>query len=260
MNILQTQWEIFVISTSYSHFAYNVTTSLGIPKDHVYCTDFNIKKLKKGFQNIGDDVEMLLNVIFQKYLDNEKDLNTIIKDLNNFFWSGKESDYIKAMNLVTVRGGRRKEIAVEDVSRRTDTPISDMVALGDSITDINMLQRVNDEGGIAVSFNGNKFSLKRANVAVTTINSLGVLPIFNHNNDVGEFLANWESQYETFANNPRDIPDGLISSETQELFIKYNFVPELVDLKNLSELKHSEIVTKQEEMRKLVRGWAGNLG
>jgi energy-converting hydrogenase A subunit R len=226
----------------------------------VYCTDFNIKKLKKGFQNIGDDVEMLLNVIFQKYLDNEKDLNTIIKDLNNFFWSGKESDYIKAMNLVTVRGGRRKEIAVEDVSRRTDTPISDMVALGDSITDINMLQRLNDEGGIAVSFNGNRFILKRANVAVTTINSLGVLPIFNHNNDVGEFLANWESQYETFANNPRDIPDGLISSETQELFIKYNFVPELVDLKNLSELKLSEIVTKQEEMRKLVRGWAGNLG
>lgn len=260
MNILRKNWEIFVISTSYSQFAYNVSNSLGIPKDHVYCTDFNIKNLKKRFQNVGDDVETLLNTIFQKYLDNDKDLNSIIEDLNDFFWRGKESDYVKAMNLVKVRGGKRKENAVEDISRRTDTPISDMIALGDSITDINMLQRLNDEGGIAVSFNGNKFSLKRANVAVTTLNSLGVLPIFNHTNDVGEFLFNWESQFETFHNNPKNIADGLISSETKELFIKYNFVPGLVNLKDRTELKYSEIVTKQEEMRKIVRGWAGSLG
>ena len=260
MKILQKHWEIFVISTSYSHFAHNVTASLGIPKDHVYCTDFNIKKLNKRFQNIEDDVEALLNVIFQKYLEHDKDLNSIIKDLNNFFWSGRESDYIKAMDLVKVRGGKRKENAVEDISRRKKTPISKFIALGDSITDINMLQRLNDEGGIAVSFNGNRYSLKRANVAVTTINSLGALPIFNHKNDIGDFLSNWESQFEIFQNNPRNITDGLISNETKELFIRYNFVPELVDLTNRSELKYTETVTKQEDMRKKVRGYAGNLG
>ena len=260
MKILQKHWEIFVISTSYSHFAYNVTASLRIPKDHVYCTDFNIKNLNKGLLNIGDDVESLLNVIFQQYLDNDKDLNSIIEDLDNFFWRGKESDYVKAMNLVKVRGGKRKESAVEDISSRTNTPIADMIALGDSITDINMLQRLTDEGGIAVSFNGNRFSLKRANVAVTTINSLGVLPIFNHKNDIGDFLSNWESQFGIFQNNPRNITDGLISNETKELFIRYNFVPELVDLKNRTESKISEVVSKQEEMRKNVRGFAGELG
>ena len=260
MNILQKHWEIFVISTSYSHFAYNVSNALDISKDHVYCTDFNIKNSKKEFHNIGDDVEILLKTIFQKYLDNDKDLTSIIEQLDDFFWRGKESDYIKAMNLVKVRGGKRKESAVEDISQRTNTPISDMIALGDSITDINMLQRLTDEGGIAVSFNGNRFSLKRANVAVTTINSLGVLPIFTHKNEIGEFLSNWESEFETFHNNPKDITDGLISDETKELFVKYNFVPELVDLKNRTESTISEIVSKQEEMRKIVRGWAGNLG
>ncbi|MFX1376992.1 MAG: HAD hydrolase family protein [Promethearchaeota archaeon] len=257
---LHKHWEIYIISTSYSHFAYEVTSSLGIPRDHVYCTNFNIEELKIGLQNIEDDLETLINIIFQKYLNNDKDLNSIIEDLNNFFWKGKESDYIKAMNLIKVRGGKRKEIAVEDISQRTDTLISEMIAIGDSITDINMLQRVNDEGGIAISFNGNRFSLKRANIAVTTINNLGVLPIFNNKNDFRKFLLNWESQFEKFCNDPKKITDGLISNETKELFIKYNFVPELIDLKNKNDIEYSKIVLKQEEMRKRIRGWAGKLG
>ena len=69
INILRKDWEIFVISTSYSHFAHNVTASLGIPKDNVYCTELNIKNLKKGLNNIEEDVELLMNVIFQKYLN-----------------------------------------------------------------------------------------------------------------------------------------------------------------------------------------------
>ncbi|GAH52143.1 unnamed protein product, partial [marine sediment metagenome] len=97
--------------------------------------------------------------IFQNYIDNDKNLDLIIEDLNNFFWKNNDSDYIKAMNLVEVRGGKRKEIAVDRISNITQVPISEMVALGDSITDINMLQRLKDEGGIAVSFNGNRFTV-----------------------------------------------------------------------------------------------------
>lgn len=260
MKILHKNWDIFVISTSYSHFAYTVTASLGIPKDHVYCTDFNIKKVKRELKNIEDEVGILLNTIFQKYLTNSKHLNSVIEDLNDFFWKEKETDYTRAMNLVKVRGGKRKEYAVEEISRRTDTSISQMVALGDSITDINMLQRLSEEGGIAISFNGNRFSLKRANIAVTTINSLGVLPIFNFRSELEEFLFTWESKFENFRNNPEKITEGLISSATKELFIKHNFVPELVDLKGKTETEYSEIIIKQEKMRKEVRGWAGSLG
>ena len=260
MNILHKDWEIYVISTSYSHFALNVTASLGISKDHVYCTDLNIKKLKKELHNIEEDVETLLNEIFQKYFDNFINLNCFFVDLNNFFWSGKDSDYVKIMNQVKVRGGKRKEYAVEDISRRTGIAISEMIALGDSITDINMLQRLSAEGGIAISFNGNKFSLKQANIAVTTLNSLGVLPIFNLKNEIDDFLNDWESKVESFQNNPKNIPNGLISREIKDLFIQHNFVPKLANLKNKTEIQYSEIISKQEEMRKKVRGWAGNLG
>ena len=38
MKILHKDWDIFIISTSYSQFAYNVAEELNIPIDHVYST------------------------------------------------------------------------------------------------------------------------------------------------------------------------------------------------------------------------------
>ncbi len=257
---LHNDWNIFVISTSYTQFAHNVTSALNISKDHVYCTNLNIQQLKKGLTNIDDTVNVLVKELFQKYLDNKKKLDSVIEDLNNFFWKGVESEYVKVMNQVEVRGGKRKELAIEDISKRTGVPISNMIALGDSITDINMLQRLKEEKGISVSFNGNKYTAERANIAITTPNNLGVLPVFESKDNIEEFLDRWESDFETFKTNPKRIPDGLISKKTKRIFVSYNFVPEIVNLSNKSKKDINTIISRQEEMRKFVRGWAGTLG
>ncbi|TFG02077.1 MAG: hypothetical protein EU542_05745 [Promethearchaeota archaeon] len=260
MKVLHEEWDVYVISTSYTQFAHNVTAALNIPKDRVYCTDLKIKELKKGVSNIENSVHSLVREIFQKYLDNEKQLEAVIEDLNSFFWRGEESDYIKVMNEVQVRGGKRKELAVEDISKRTGVDIGDMIALGDSITDINMLERLNQEDGVAVSFNGNKFSAKNANVAVTSPNNLGVLPVFEQKNNIDQFLEDWEVEYFNFKGNPKKIENGLISKRAKRYFIEFNFVPEIVNLKNKTKEQKDDIISRQEKMRKIVRGWAGSLG
>jgi len=260
MSRLHQDWDVYVISTSYTQFAHTVTSTLKIPQDHVYCTDLHINELKQGVSNIESSVDILVREIFQKYIDNGKDLNSIIDDLNNFFWKGESTDYIKVMNYVKVRGGKRKELAVEDISKRTDTHVSEMIALGDSITDINMLQRLKDEGGIAVSFNGNRFTAERATVAVTTPNNLGVLPIFQAKNQIENFLEEWEANFENFKDNPIKISNGLISKECKKIFIDNNFIPEILNLTNKNSDQISDIISRQEKMRKTVRGWAGNLG
>ncbi|MHA1688141.1 MAG: HAD hydrolase family protein [Promethearchaeota archaeon] len=260
MAILHENWEVYVISTSYTQFAYNVARELNIPEDHVYCTELNIEELRKGLVNIDEEVNILVKEIFQKYLDNNKNLSSVLEDLNTFFWSGRESDYLKIMNVVKVRGGKRKELAVEEISEKMGTPISNMIALGDSITDINMLQRLNDEGGIAVSFNGNRFSVKHANIAITTPNSLGVLPIFEFKDKVFEFLKIWEGHQEKFKHDPKKIPKGMISEFSQKKFIEHEFVPIIHDLSNKNEDELETIIEQQVIMRKKVRGWVGSLG
>jgi len=260
MKILKKKWDVYIISTSYTHFAHTVAKNLNIPQDHVYCTELNLKKANESFLNIKSDVDFLVKNIFQQFLTNNKKLSTVLENLNEFFWGKRESDYIKAMNQVQVRGGVRKELAVEIISKKTRVPISEIVALGDSITDINMLQRLKDEGGVSVSFNGNRFTVGRANVAITTVNNLGTLPIFEYKDSIESFLELWEKNYDHFCSSPRNIPDELISREIKNLFVKYQFVPEIEDLKNKSNRELDLIITKQEKMRKMVRGWAGNLG
>ena len=260
MKILHKEWDIYVISTSYTQFAHTVTGALSIPKDHVYCTDLHIEKLKKELKDIDNTVDILVREIFQKYLNNNKELDSVIEDLNTFFWKGEESDYVKIMNHVQVRGGKRKELAVEDISKRTGVNISNMIALGDSITDINMLQRLKDENGLSISFNGNRYTAERANIAVTTPNNLGVLPVFESINNIEEFLKTWEAEYPNFQNNPKNIMNELISKQCKEHFINYNFVPEIVNLKNFVRYISFSTISRQEKMRKMVRGWAGKLG
>ncbi|TFG15367.1 MAG: hypothetical protein EU535_01715 [Promethearchaeota archaeon] len=260
MTILHKSWDVYVISTSYTQFAHSVTAELGIPQDHVYCTDLHVKELKTNVSNIEDSINILVKNIFQKYLDNNKDLSSVIEDLDLFFWKGKETDYIKVMNQVQVRGGKRKELAVEDISKRTGVPISEMIALGDSITDINMLQRLKNEEGLAISFNGNRFTIERSNIAITTPNNLGVLPVFENKRNIDQFLEKWENNAEKFENDPKKISENIISKNIKNLFVKHNFLPEIVNLKNKSKEQLSEIISKQEKMRKLVRGWAGELG
>jgi energy-converting hydrogenase A subunit R len=210
--------------------------------------------------DIEDAINILIKKIFKKYIANSKDLTTVIEDLNDFFWIDSKSYYMKVMNQVIVRGGKRKELAVEEISKKTKIPISEMIALGDSITDINMLQRLSDEGGIAVSFNGNKFSVNYANVALTTRNGLGALPIFQELKNKNNFLEDWELNFVKFQDDPQIIPNNLISPQCKDFFVKYNFVPEIINLRNKSSEEIKEIILRQEEMKKFMRGWVGDLG
>ncbi len=260
MELLRNEWDIYIISTSYCHFAQSVAKALKIPLENVFCTELNIKKSNDTFYNIQKEVKILLEDIFSKFTANRGNLDLVVDDLNDFFWKNEDSDYLKVMDQIKVRGGKRKELAVETISDQTHIPISEFVALGDSITDINMLQRLKDEGGIAISFNGNRFTVNRANVAITTLNNLGTLPIFKFKDNVESFLESWESQYRHFENNPLKIPEGLIPEEIKKLFIQYQFVPEIENLKNKTREELDLIITKQKMMRKKVRGWSGNLG
>ena len=260
INILKKEWDIYVISTSYTQFAHTITGNLSIPKDHVYCTDLHIEELKSNAINIKESVNILVKDIFQKYLNKNRDLFDVLDDLNDFFWKDKETDYVRVMNQVKVRGGQRKEKAIEDISKRTDIPISNMIAIGDSITDINMLQRLKDEGGIAISFNGNNFTISHSTIAITTPNNLGLLPIFQNKDNISEFLDDWESEYANFIDSPEKIQNGLIAKDCKELFMKHGFVPKIVNLTNKKVEILDEIIEEQKKMRKFVRGWAGNLG
>ncbi len=58
-------------------------------------------------------------------------------------------------------GGIHKASVVDKISAATSTPFSRMVAVGDSITDIGMMEKVVKGGGLGIAFNANNDLLKR---------------------------------------------------------------------------------------------------
>ncbi|NVM53704.1 MAG: HAD hydrolase family protein [Candidatus Helarchaeota archaeon] len=258
INRLKEDWDISIISTSYTQHAHNVAQELGIPLDHVYCTSLDVT-LRNEIKNIEEHLQVLIDTIFKKYLEKNSQLEVVIDDLNQFFWK-KASDYVNVMNKIFVRGGHRKEAALVEISEKLSVPISEMIATGDSITDKDMLRRLNEEGGIAISFNGNQYSIPHANIAVTSPNLMGVMAIFQNRENVWDFISDWETEYPTFAENPNKIPEKFIEKSLKDYFIQNKFVPRINNLKTSSTTEKEKIIGFQKEMRKKVRGWFGALG
>jgi len=260
MDHLRKDWDIYIISTSYTQHAYNIANLLDIPIDKVYCTTLNVEKLKGELTDFDEKVKILIDQIFKKYMKKDEILSEVLDDLNKFFWKDPSSSYVKVMNQVSVRGGKRKENAVVEISERTSTPVKDIVVTGDSITDKNMLARVTQDKGVAISFNGNFHSLPHATIACTSPNSMGILPLFQNRDNIWDFLANWQKSYPDFKDDAKKIPKGLVNDEIRDVYIKENFVPRFDDLRNLKDKGLKEVITLQVRMRKKLRGWMGNLG
>ncbi len=250
-------WRVYVISTSYAQHAYNIASLIGLPLENVYCTDFPVEDLKRTLGDITPAVKILIDDIFPKYFS--KGLIGVLDELNEFFFKTC-SKYTETMMKVTVRGGRRKEKAMLEIACKHDYPLNKLIAVGDSITDINMLKRVKDEGGVAVSFNGNQYSVPNANIAVTSPNQMGSYLLFENHERIWEWLDEWVEKYPLFRDSPERIPGSLISASTKKYFIQHNFVPRIDDLRDADSNLIEEVVKAQREMRRRVRGWVGVLG
>lgn len=254
----QSKWPIYVISTSYEQHAFNVTDALRIPRKNVSCTSFPINSLKKQSKDLKKPLAILMNDILEKF---KKDgFDSVLEDLNSFFWEDTNNPYSKLMNQITVRGGQRKAISLGKACSESRCLHLNVIAVGDSITDREMLSVVKESEGVAISFNGNKHSVPNANVAVTSPNLMGINVIVDKYPHVWNTIEKWSEDFSTFKDHPNLIPDELLSGKLKSYFIKHGFVPQVDDLRELSPEQRFKIIQDQQRMRERVRGWVGELG
>ena len=71
----------------------------------------------------------------------------------------------KNLSEVSHVGGEQKAEAIRHITKlqRASCPV---MYVGDSITDVEAFQLVRENGGLTVSFNGNNYAVKNAEVAV----------------------------------------------------------------------------------------------
>jgi energy-converting hydrogenase A subunit R len=69
-------------------------------------------------------------------------------------------------------GGFEKADAVEEITKKVNSNLCNVVYFGDSITDIQCFQLIKRNGGLTISFNGNSYAVREAEVAVLSDNTI----------------------------------------------------------------------------------------
>ena len=143
------------------------------------------------------------------------------------------------MTSVDPIGGREKARALDDSLLRTGIKLSDVMYVGDSITDVQAFEKVKNSDGLAVSFNGNRYAITAADVALYAESA----------DIIGEVAR-------AFAEGGKEAVFTLLRSLDQSTMEKINARGAVI----LSESDVDIVVGRSEAVRKKIRGIAGHLG
>jgi len=267
LNYVRNIAEAFIVSTSYEHYIKALCQALAFPYENTYCTRLNIDKYpvigkeKTKLKEIAREITQMPIVEIPPKAKSmkdfsERDQETVLR-LDEVFWKEIASmDSGSILAKINPLGGSEKAEAVEDAVHRSGAKLADVMYVGDSITDVEAFRLVKDSGGLAVSFNGNQYAIRNAEIAVLSKNSVVTAVIADVFSRFGKqktlsVVDNWNR--ETLKQSPFN--KTLLSS----LFRSYP--RELPKVKIITS-KNMEILTKESsEFRKKVRGEAiGRLG
>jgi energy-converting hydrogenase A subunit R len=272
-------WDIYIISTSYEQHAYNIGQQLGVPEDHIICTNLSLKLLRKVLSKTLREekalpkksshiVKKAEDDILALYSDLERDdTDRIVKRLDEFFFRQLPALDFDVFSTRVI-GGERKAEAIRMIAEEKGIALRDIIAVGDSITDYKMLNEVAVHDGLAVVFNGNDYAVPYANVGLASVDIRFLYLVCKAFEGGGksaatELVTNWEANRDTFEDNPANIPDSLITPAIKEFVLTQPGTipfPYFHNLKCADERKKEEIITIHKQFRMRVREDAGRLG
>jgi len=165
----------FIVSTSYEPYLHALCSLVGFPMDHVYCTKVNIDAFPLGkgeearLRALASEIAGMKMISWGNEATGIEDLSPedqgTVRRLNHIFWVEiAKMEMGRVFEEVNPVGGVEKANAILDSLRRTGRELADVIYVGDSITDVQAFELVRDGGGVAVSFNGNGYAIRSADI------------------------------------------------------------------------------------------------
>jgi energy-converting hydrogenase A subunit R len=257
----------FLISTSYEPYILALCIYLEFPKDNAYYTKLDLDRYNLNEKEIARLKEIREEIAAMPMLEWDSsalsldDLATeskeIIRKLDLIFWeeiSGmRAGEMLREVNPI---GGVEKANAIVDSLKRTGREIGDVLYVGDSITDVQALTMVKENKGVAVSFNGNSYAIRSADIACMSANT-AVISILadaflkGGREEVFQLVDDWSYSY---------IKDSALDKTVVDKFLEI-FGDKLPVVKLVADSNQKELIKESEAFRKTVRGEAiGKLG
>lgn len=238
----------FIVSTSYKQYIQALCDLTGFPFENTYFTSLN---MVDEYSVSGEEKQKLME--FRKIIIENPDFEI----LDKIFWDEilKLSLY-EIMKNVNPVGGEGKKEAVLDIVNKYGFKESDIMYVGDSITDVEPLKFVKESGGLAISFNGNEYAVMSAEIAVMADNTVITSIIADLFNKFGKIeVINF---IESYMDNPEDaLNKYTVNKELKEMIKQVN----LPKIAVITGENYERVVNESKTFRNIVRGEAvGALG
>ncbi len=210
MRYLMDTLPTFLTTASYEHNVMNICEDLGIPRGVVDCAevdfdDFDLSRQEsKTLREFAHEItdlrlprhEYELNVPIRLQNDEMDMIRTLDDIFNNKINNLSASEMMRQMKSV---GANEKAYFLIDLRRRTQIDFEGTAFIGGDITDIHALDTIRDRSGLAMSFNGCDFAVRKCNVAVMsrdcTVAAVLVQEFYNEGIEaVYDLIENWDRE------------------------------------------------------------------
>jgi len=176
LRFIRERMPAFIISTSYEPYIRALCEVIGFPFEATYCTElaldrYPLYKEEEGYlREVAGEIARMPMIEWRQGAAGLADLSEagrqVVQRLNQIFWEGLAGMRInRLLEEVDPIGGEAKAAAVRTILQRNGAEVSEVMYVGDSITDLQALEMVKGGGGLALSFNGNAYAIKGAHVA-----------------------------------------------------------------------------------------------
>lgn len=254
LSYLKKTMNIYIVSTSYGQYIEAVSDYMEVPFENTFYTNVDMDSLKLNDGEIEKIAE------FKDMILENPDNYELFDDI--FFSQISKMGIYENIREIEVVGGEGKKLAIDKIIERDKIDINNLLYIGDSITDVEPLAFARQNNGISISFNGNEYPLKVAEIAI-------VSPSAVTTSVIADIYAKYDKQKVL-----KFIEDYNTSQDYPELFNKYNIDSEVREkffevfeskdyplIKIINEDNYDNILNVSKDMRNNIRGQdIGGLG
>lgn len=171
LNYLKEAMNIYIVSTSYTQYIEAVSKYMEVPFENTFYTDVDMDSL-----SLNEDEINKLKDFQDQIIQNQGDYE-LYDDI--FFNQIANMDICEKIKDVEIVGGPGKKFAIDKIIKRDNININGILYIGDSITDVEPLEFAKLNNGVSISFNGNEYPLKVAQIAIVSKSAIATAVIAN---------------------------------------------------------------------------------
>ena len=190
LKYLKEAMNTYIVSTSYGQYIEALSNYMEFPFENTFYTKVDVDALSLNDEEIEKVLEFK-----DKILDNPDDYE-MFDDI--FFNQIAKMGIYEEIRKINVVGGEGKRMAIHEIIERDGIDTGKVLYIGDSITDVEPLEFARDHDGISISFNGNEYPLKVAQIAIVSpsaVTTCVIADIYSNTdkNNVLKFINDYNS-------------------------------------------------------------------